>query len=80
MSADITAISLHAEILHADACALAACAERLRAVEAALGEGGSAPTWLRASVEYHVGACAAAAADLETAARRLRRYADQAKP
>ncbi|MCF6469857.1 hypothetical protein FAF44_15865 [Nonomuraea sp. MG754425] len=80
MSADVTAISAHADTLHADACALAACAERLRAVEAALEAGGAAPAWLRASVEYHVGACASAAADLETASRRLRRWADQASP
>lgn len=36
MSARIAAILAHAEVLRSDARALAACAERLRAVEAGL--------------------------------------------
>ncbi|GAA1701777.1 hypothetical protein ACBR40_15470 [Nonomuraea sp. AD125B] len=72
MSAEIAA---HAEVLRADARALAACAERLRAIEAGLRAAGVAPDWLHASVTAHLAACAAAAADLETAAEHLRRYA-----
>ncbi|MED7925874.1 hypothetical protein SMD20_16595 [Nonomuraea sp. LP-02] len=77
MSAEIAA---HAEVLRADARALAACADRLRAIEAGLKAGGGAPDWLHASVTAHLAACAAAAADLETAAERLSRYADAASP
>ncbi|MER7365086.1 hypothetical protein [Nonomuraea wenchangensis] len=77
MSAEIAA---HAEVLRTDARALAACAERLRAIEAELKAGGGAPDWLHASVTAHLAACAVAAADLETAARRLSRYADAASP
>ncbi|QYC40258.1 hypothetical protein Nocox_13205 [Nonomuraea coxensis DSM 45129] len=80
MSARIAAIIAHAEVLRADARALAACAERLRAVEAGLRAGGGAPDWLHASVTAHLAACATAAADLEAAARRLSRYAEQARP
>ncbi|MEU4512235.1 hypothetical protein AB0G05_22310 [Nonomuraea wenchangensis] len=77
MSAEIAA---HAEVLRADARALAACAERLRAIEAGLKAAGGAPGWLHASVSAHLAACAAAAADLETAAERLSRYAAEARP
>ncbi|MEO3876341.1 hypothetical protein ABGB18_46900 [Nonomuraea sp. B12E4] len=80
MSAQIAAIIAHAEVLRSDARALAACAERLRAIEAGLKAGGGAPHWLHASVTAHLAACAAAAADLEKAARRLSRYADEASP
>ncbi|MBE1592127.1 hypothetical protein ACFPOI_15955 [Nonomuraea angiospora] len=80
MSDEIAAIIAHAEVLRSDARALAACAERLRAIEAGLESGGGAPSWLHASVTAHLAACAAAAADLETAARRLSRYADEASP
>ncbi|MEV4577704.1 hypothetical protein AB0K16_31120 [Nonomuraea jabiensis] len=80
MSARIAAITAHAEVLRSDARALAACAERLRAIEAGLQAGGAAPPWLHASVTAHLAACAAAAADLETAAQRLSRYADEATP
>ncbi|MFI7128055.1 hypothetical protein ACIBQ1_20320 [Nonomuraea sp. NPDC050153] len=78
MSAQIAAIIAHAEVLRSDARALAACAERLRGIEAELKAGGGAPHWLHASVTAHLAACVAAAADLETSARRLRRYADEA--
>ncbi|MEW9552001.1 hypothetical protein [Nonomuraea sp. NPDC050783] len=80
MSAGIAAIIAHAEALRADARALAACAERLRAIEAELTAGGGAPDWLHASVAAHLAACASAAADLETAARHLSRYAEEASP
>ncbi|MEV0379473.1 hypothetical protein [Nonomuraea sp. NPDC050643] len=76
MSAERTAIIAHAEVLRSDARALTACAERLRAIEARLEAAGAAPPWLRASVNAHLAACVTAAADLETAARRLHRYAD----
>ncbi|GAA3210947.1 hypothetical protein [Nonomuraea helvata] len=80
MSAEIAAIIAHAEVLRSDARALAACAERLRAIEAGLKGGGGAPHWLHASVAAHLAACAAAAADLEASAQRLSRYADEVSP
>ncbi|MER6002820.1 hypothetical protein ABT120_29905 [Nonomuraea angiospora] len=80
MPAHIAAITAHAEILRSDARALAACAERLRAIQARLKADGEAPPWLHASVTAHLAACTAAAADLETAAHRLSRYADEASP
>lgn len=78
MPARIAAIIAHAEVLRADARALAACAERLRAVEAGLKAGDGAPPWLRAAVTAHLAACLTAAADLESSARHLLRYADKA--
>ncbi|MEV0236038.1 hypothetical protein [Nonomuraea sp. NPDC050786] len=78
MSAQLAAIIAHAEVLRSDARALAACAERLRAIEAGLEAGGGAPHWLHASVTAHLAACAAAAADLEKSAQCLSRYADEA--
>ncbi|MFI7417869.1 hypothetical protein [Nonomuraea sp. NPDC049684] len=78
MSAPIAAIVAHAEVLRADARALAACAERLRAVEAGLKAGDGTPAWLRAAVTAHLAACLTAAADLEAAARHLLRYAAEA--
>ncbi|MFC4118938.1 hypothetical protein [Nonomuraea zeae] len=80
MSAEPAAINAHAEVLRSDARALTACAERLRAIEVGLEAAGAAPHWLRASVSAHLAACAAAAADLEAAAQRLRHYADRAAP
>ncbi|MEV4566199.1 hypothetical protein AB0K12_20755 [Nonomuraea sp. NPDC049419] len=77
MSADISA---HVEVLRSDARALTACADRLRAIEADLEAGGGAPAWLHASVTAQVEACLAASADLENAARRLSRHADEAGP
>ncbi|SDK68158.1 hypothetical protein SAMN05421874_11031 [Nonomuraea maritima] len=78
MPVDVAALIAHAEVLSADARALAACADRLRAVEAGLEAEGVAPPWLRSSVTAHLAACVTAAADLETAARDLRAYANQA--
>ncbi|MFF4192019.1 hypothetical protein [Nonomuraea sp. NPDC001831] len=78
MPARIAAIVAHAEVLRADARALAACAERLRAVEAGLKAGDGTPAWLRAAVTAHLAACVTAAADLEASARHLLRYADKA--
>ncbi|MDF5753252.1 hypothetical protein [Spongiactinospora sp. TRM90649] len=68
-------IAVHAATLRDDARALDDCAERLRAVETELTAGGAAPAWLRESVAAHLAACATAAADLGTAADRLRDYA-----
>lgn len=73
-------IAAHAVVLESDARALAECAERLRAIEAGLKAAGVAPPWLCQAVEAHVAACATAAADLATAAARLRRYAGTARP
>ncbi|SEK55057.1 hypothetical protein [Nonomuraea pusilla] len=78
MPARIPAIIAHAEVLRADARALAACAERLRAVEAGLKAGDGTPPWLRAAVTAHLAACVTAAADLESSARHLLRYAEKA--
>ncbi|MEV0611999.1 hypothetical protein AB0I81_01675 [Nonomuraea sp. NPDC050404] len=80
MSAELVAIAAHAETLRLDARTLTTCAERLRAVEAGLAADGAAPPWLRAAVEAHAAACVVAAADLETAARRLDSYAERASP
>ncbi|MFI9594990.1 hypothetical protein [Nonomuraea sp. NPDC052265] len=80
MSARIAAIIAHAEVLRADARALAACAERLRTIEAGLKADDGTPPWLHAAVTAHLRACLTAAADLESAARHLLRYADHAKP
>ncbi|MEU6787370.1 hypothetical protein ABZ912_49975 [Nonomuraea angiospora] len=78
MSTHIAAILAHAEALRSDARALATCAERLRAIETGLKADGETPHWLHASVTAHLAACTTAAADLETAAQRLSRYADEA--
>ncbi|YCK40859.1 hypothetical protein ACNF49_44440 [Actinomadura sp. ATCC 39365] len=78
MAARIAAIVAHAEVLRADARALAACAERLRAVEAGLKAGDGTPAWLRAALTAHLAACVTAAADLEASARHLLRYAAKA--
>ncbi|RSM95866.1 hypothetical protein DMB42_49185 [Nonomuraea sp. WAC 01424] len=78
MPTPIAAIIAHAEVLRSDARALAACAERLRAIEAELKAVDGTPPWLRASVTAHLAACTAAASDLETSARRLSRYAEEA--
>ncbi|MFF0861309.1 hypothetical protein ACFYUV_06130 [Nonomuraea sp. NPDC003560] len=78
MPTRIAAIVAHAEVLRADARALAACAERLRAVEAGLKAGDGTPAWLRSAVTAHLAACVTAAADLEASARHLLRYAAEA--
>ncbi|MGW0803408.1 hypothetical protein [Nonomuraea sp. NPDC002799] len=80
MPAEPTAISAHAEVLRSDARALIACAERLRAIQDGLEADGVAPPWLCESVNAHLAACAAAAADLDRAAARLHRYAGRAHP
>ncbi|WP_283135224.1 hypothetical protein [Rhizohabitans arisaemae] len=73
------AIAGHAEILRADARALAECAERLDAIEARLQESGVAPPWLRDAVRSHRAACVRAADDLTDAAADLDRYARGAR-
>ncbi|MBB6346993.1 hypothetical protein ACWGH8_22455 [Nonomuraea muscovyensis] len=80
MPPDPAVIAAHAVVLQSDARALADCAERLQAIGASLESGGEAPHWLREAVNAHLAACATAAADLTTAAARLRRYAAHARP
>ena len=81
MSADPAAIAAHAVILRSDIRALAACAVRLREIEAGLAEtGGGVPPWLREALNAHHAACVTAAADLTTAAAYLRQYAERARP
>jgi len=75
MRADPAAIAAHAEALSSEVRRLAACADRLRAIEAGPAAGADAPPWLREAVRAHLAACAVAAADLEEAVARLRRYA-----
>ncbi|MFI7150097.1 hypothetical protein ACIBO2_34685 [Nonomuraea sp. NPDC050022] len=77
MTADPAAIAAHAALLQADIRALADCAVRLREIEAKLA--GGTPPWLREAIDAHVAACAAAAADLTTAAAHLRHYAGRAR-
>jgi hypothetical protein len=75
--ADAAACTAHADLLSGDARLLAACADRLRAVETALTATGTAPPWLHEAVSAHLIACASAAADLRTAATRLREHAQR---
>jgi hypothetical protein len=66
----------HAQILAADAEAVAGCADRLRDLTHRLREQDTAPPWLYGLLDSHLAACAVAAADLATAAARMQDLAD----
>jgi hypothetical protein len=64
-------IERHAQILSADAAALAGCADRLRDLAGRLRGRDTVPPWLDDLLTAHIAACGTAAADVATAADRI---------
>ncbi|QFG20509.1 hypothetical protein [Actinomadura sp. WMMB 499] len=68
-------LAAHGDALDADARAMAAHADRLRALAARLRAQDAAPDWLFAGLHDHITACVVASDELAEAAARIRALA-----